>query len=497
MRSTTLIPVSNISRWVDCSVRAGAGRWMGWRFSAFTGPSSSTGSPITLSTRPRVAGPTGTMMGPPVSVAFIPRTMPSVGSMETQRARFSPMCCSTSAITSMAMPLPLPSSWMRTALWMGGMAWSNSTSTTGPMICTTRPTFSLAASFPAFVIDPPPYRDRSSTPHPIPPPVGGGERRTSVCSARSSGGGARSRDDLDDLLGDRGLPDLVHVEGQAVDHVARIVRGRVHGGHPRGVLRGRRFEQRVPDVGLHVLGEDPREDGPGARLVEVVEPRLLLTDLPPLHGQQALHRHPLLDHALELVVDQVDLVEVPLDEVVHDAPGDPLGVGVAQGLEDAHLLPAHPELAPAEIVAPLAAEEGQAQVLSLVLAQEARRGADDVGVETPAEPLVRGDHEEHDALAPAVQEEGVGARIGAGSQIPQHLEHLPGVGPGREHGLLGAAQLGRGDHLHGLRDLLRALDAADPPADVDEGGHLSSGRAVVRRPGRRPGRRCRTPRARP
>src|SRR6266581_1514834 len=148
---------------------AGAGRWMGWRFSAFTGPSSSTGSPITLSTRPRVAGPTGTMMGPPVSVAFIPRTMPSVGSMETQRARFSPMCCSTSAITSMAMPLPLPSSWMRTALWMGGMAWSNSTSTTGPMICTTRPTFSLAASFPAFVIDPPPEPDQSSTPPPILP----------------------------------------------------------------------------------------------------------------------------------------------------------------------------------------------------------------------------------------------------------------------------------------------------------------------------------------
>src|SRR6266496_2957241 len=59
------------------------------------------------------------------------------------------------------------------------------------------------------IIDRPAYPDRSSTPHPIPPHVGGGERRTSVCSARSSGGGARSRDDLDDLLGDRGLPVLV------------------------------------------------------------------------------------------------------------------------------------------------------------------------------------------------------------------------------------------------------------------------------------------------
>ena len=71
---------------------------------------------MTLSTRPSVAGPTGTVMGPPVSMAFMPRTMPSVGSMLTQRTRFSPRCCSTSVITSMGTPPPPPSSWMRTAL---------------------------------------------------------------------------------------------------------------------------------------------------------------------------------------------------------------------------------------------------------------------------------------------------------------------------------------------------------------------------------------------
>ena len=58
---------------------------MGSRLVCCTGPISSTGSPITLSTRPSVPSPTGTEMGPPVSVAFIPRTMPSVGSMLTQR----------------------------------------------------------------------------------------------------------------------------------------------------------------------------------------------------------------------------------------------------------------------------------------------------------------------------------------------------------------------------------------------------------------------------
>jgi len=47
----------------------GAGRWIGSRFSHFTGPSSSTGSPMTLRTRPSVPGPTGTVIGPPVSTA--------------------------------------------------------------------------------------------------------------------------------------------------------------------------------------------------------------------------------------------------------------------------------------------------------------------------------------------------------------------------------------------------------------------------------------------
>ena len=71
---------------------------------------------MTFMTRPSVAGPTGTVIGPPVSTAFMPRTMPSVGSMLTHRTRFSPRCCSTSVTTSMGMPPPLPSSWMRTAL---------------------------------------------------------------------------------------------------------------------------------------------------------------------------------------------------------------------------------------------------------------------------------------------------------------------------------------------------------------------------------------------
>ena len=47
-------------------------------------------------------GPTGTVIPSPRSMAVIPRCMPSVGSIATVRTRFSPRCCSTSRMTSIA-----------------------------------------------------------------------------------------------------------------------------------------------------------------------------------------------------------------------------------------------------------------------------------------------------------------------------------------------------------------------------------------------------------
>ena len=41
-------------------------------------------------TRPSVAGPTGIVIGAPVSIASMPRCMPSVGFIATVRTRFSP-----------------------------------------------------------------------------------------------------------------------------------------------------------------------------------------------------------------------------------------------------------------------------------------------------------------------------------------------------------------------------------------------------------------------
>ena len=62
----------------------------------------STGSPITFQMRPRVCGPTGIMMGAPVSTASMPRTRPSVDDMATVRTR-SPgrwVCTSNTVLTS-------------------------------------------------------------------------------------------------------------------------------------------------------------------------------------------------------------------------------------------------------------------------------------------------------------------------------------------------------------------------------------------------------------
>src|SRR5690606_5113759 len=94
---------------------------------------------------------------------------------------------------------------------------SNSMSTTGPMTWTTFPTFVATAS----------ATDMCLFPHRFRPLADLG-----------------ARNDLDDLARDRGLPDLVHLEGQRFHHLARVARRRIHRRHLRGKERGIRLEQR-------------------------------------------------------------------------------------------------------------------------------------------------------------------------------------------------------------------------------------------------------------
>src|SRR4051812_31763094 len=57
--------------------------------------------------------------------------------------------------------------------------------------------------------------------------------------------------DLDDFACDRGLAHFVHVQRQAVDDFTRVFRRRVHRRHARGVLGGRRLQQRAINLNLN------------------------------------------------------------------------------------------------------------------------------------------------------------------------------------------------------------------------------------------------------
>ena len=90
----TLMPVSNISVLDSSWSNAGALRWMPHRSETSSSSPSSRlrHSPSMLNTWPLVTSPTGTEIGPPVSVTCAPRTTPSVGWSAMARTMPSPMC---------------------------------------------------------------------------------------------------------------------------------------------------------------------------------------------------------------------------------------------------------------------------------------------------------------------------------------------------------------------------------------------------------------------
>jgi hypothetical protein len=109
-RSITLMPVSSSSTEGESSSNFGGKAWIDRYSSAFTGPRSSIGRPSTSITRPRVAGPTGTEIGAPVFVTFIPRRSPSEEPIAMVRTTPSPNCCSTSKVRSFSANDLAPSS---------------------------------------------------------------------------------------------------------------------------------------------------------------------------------------------------------------------------------------------------------------------------------------------------------------------------------------------------------------------------------------------------
>ena len=111
-RSSTLIPVSRISVLASSWSNGGGSRWIPHRSVTFRDDvGTSSVSPRTLNTWPLVTSPTGTEIGPPVSVTAAPRTRPSVGCMAMARTTLSPMSSATSRVSVRRSSPSVTSTW--------------------------------------------------------------------------------------------------------------------------------------------------------------------------------------------------------------------------------------------------------------------------------------------------------------------------------------------------------------------------------------------------
>src|ERR1700730_5096302 len=119
---------------------------MGQWSKSFPYPTSSRQSPSVLNTWPLTPSPTGTEIESPVSITSTPRTSPSVGCIEMVRTRLSPKCSATSSVNVFASDSNVTAA-CRALNKAGTEPRGNSTSTTGPVIRTTRPLVSVPLEF--------------------------------------------------------------------------------------------------------------------------------------------------------------------------------------------------------------------------------------------------------------------------------------------------------------------------------------------------------------
>src|SRR5579875_3818594 len=439
----TLMPVSNIWERGSNTSKAGAGRWISQRSSMLATSSVSSGRPDTLNTCPSTPAPTGTVIPRPVLVTTVPRRRPSVGWRQMHRTRPSPICWATSAMIVVVRP---SSSTSKLTAWLisGRAPGGNSTSTTGPVMATMRPSASWCDS----VVD-------SSTAVVMVLLWGWGAarlRRVGVLVGLEPhvlGAGAAqglgAADDLHDLGGDRLLAGAVHDPGEGGDEVVGVVRGRLHGPLPGGVLRGRRRQEGGQHLALQPAGQEAAEQLAGLGLVLVVDDEALgspggvasvcpVLVLGALDGHERAGAHLLPAERLEVRVNEVDLVDVAgfvgLDDRGDDAAGilDARPVGHAgEGLADV--------LAPeAEVAADLAADGQEQHVVAVaaVVAEAALGGPEHRRVVGPGEAPVAGDGDDgrlRHRLGGA--EERVVAGLRGAGQVGDDLGHLLDVGPRR------------------------------------------------------------------
>jgi hypothetical protein len=103
----------------------------------------------------------------------------------------------------------------------------------------------------------------------------------------------------------------------------------------------------------------------------------------------------MLDHALELVVQKHNLVDLVIEESLDGGLRDLLGFGVLQRLENADVLLAN-RRPPSKEVAALAAHRVDLDRTIRVVGQETLGHPEQGGVEGSAQALVGGDHDDED-----------------------------------------------------------------------------------------------------
>jgi hypothetical protein len=128
------LPVIKSSAPEPYSSNDGASLWIGKNLVELIGPRSSIGSPMTLIILPSVSGPTGTMIGFPVSDTSCPLMRPSVESSAIVLTLLPPKCWATSRTSLISNP------YTSRALRIGGRLPSNCTSTTAPITWEILPT---------------------------------------------------------------------------------------------------------------------------------------------------------------------------------------------------------------------------------------------------------------------------------------------------------------------------------------------------------------------
>src|SRR5690606_10970904 len=283
-------------------------------------------------------------------------------------------------------------------------------------------------------------------------------------------------DDLDQLGGDLGLAGTVVLQRQGADEVAGVARGVVHRSHLGAEEAGLVFQKGGQDLRRQVARQQGLEDVLFRRLV-LIERAGVGRGVGVDFGRgQLTRRRDLRDHRLELAVEERDLVGLVRLELFSQQFGDRLGRVQAHRLVLAQLESLDDLVSEqaGQLVARLAADSDDLDVLAVgdQAVDVIARSADDVGREPARQTLVgRGDDDQVLLVGAGSGHQARAVVADASRQVGDDRGHPRRIGAGVLRLLLGALQLGRRDHLHGFRDLLRRFDASDPIAPFLEASH--------------------------